>query len=275
MTNYREIQNTEAAIDAFQDYFSREVARPLFPSGPEASDTVETLLNEALINAWEHGNRKDPAKRIFVAWQILGGNGLKVSVRDEGPGFSPPGLNCPQAPPVEQRRGRGLIIMSEFADSVSFNKEGNEITFILQKGEKQVTEKYFQGFLIVLGLDVKEENAREELRVLRDNLVRFTTDFALLEKEKNIYLLVNLAPFNVVSSTFFGDIGATLDVEQIKLVGLCGMRPVVRKIAQRMNVIQPGNGETAPTRNIQDNLHKIRAFENMEEGFKALIAPDS
>ncbi|MBI5185663.1 MAG: ATP-binding protein [Nitrospinae bacterium] len=134
MTNHKEIQNTEAAMDAFQDYFSREVARPLFPSDTEASDTVETLLNEALINAWEHGNGKDPAKRIFVAWQILENNGIKVSVRDEGPGFSPPGLNCPQAPPVSRRRGRGLIIISEFADSISFNKEGNELTFVF-KGE--------------------------------------------------------------------------------------------------------------------------------------------
>ncbi|MBI5185664.1 MAG: hypothetical protein HZA01_08055 [Nitrospinae bacterium] len=137
-----------------------------------------------------------------------------------------------------------------------------------------MTGKCFQGFLVVLGLDVNEENAREELRVLRDNLVRFTTDFALLEKEKNIYLIINLAPFNVVSSTFFGDIGATLDVEQVKLIGLCGMRPTVKKIAQRMGVIQPGNGGTAPTQNIQDNLHKIRAFDSLEEGFKALIVSE-
>jgi anti-sigma regulatory factor (Ser/Thr protein kinase) len=132
MMNYKEIQNTEAAIDAFQDYFAREVAHPLFPSDPEASDTVETLLNEALINAWEHGNRKDPAKRVFVAWRILEGNGLQVSVRDEGPGFSTPNINHSQAPPVAQKRGRGLIIMSEFADSVSFNPAGNEITIVFK-----------------------------------------------------------------------------------------------------------------------------------------------
>jgi hypothetical protein len=133
-------------------------------------------------------------------------------------------------------------------------------------------EKYFKGFLIVLGLDVHEENAREELRVLRDNLVKFTTDWEILNKNKDIYLLINMAHFNVVSSTFFGDIGATIDIEQIKLVGLCGMRPTVKKIAQRMNVIQAGNEEFVPTQNIQDNIHKIRAFDSLDEGFKALIS---
>ena len=133
--------------------------------------------------------------------------------------------------------------------------------------------KYFQGFLIVLGLDIREENAREEIRVVRDHLFRFTTDMEILKQHKDIYLLVNMAPFNVVSSTFFGDIGATLDIEQIKLVGLCGMKPTVRKIAERMGVIQ-GKGSGIPLRDIQDNLHKIRDFEDLDQGFEALIAPE-
>lgn len=123
-------------MDIFQSFFSREILRPLFPSDPEASDTVETLLNEALINAWEHGNKKDPEKRILVAWQILENKGLKVSVKDEGPGFSPRNLNQSQAPPVTQKRGRGFLILSEFAESVSFNKEGNQITFVFKGGGK-------------------------------------------------------------------------------------------------------------------------------------------
>lgn len=129
----KEIENTQSAVDCFQLFFAKEVIRPLFPEKDDA-DVAATLLNESLGNAWEHGNRKDPEKRIRVQWEILDGGGLKVSVRDDGAGFVPPAH--PEVPPITQKRGRGIIIIQEFADSLSFNEQGTEITFTF-KGEKK------------------------------------------------------------------------------------------------------------------------------------------
>lgn len=261
-----EIQNTDEAMDEFLSYFAEEVMPPVFPS-KDYADMVESLLNEALLNAWEHGNRKDPEKRILVGWRCMEGGGMEISVKDEGSGFTPlPGTGIP---PLSQRRGRGILILREFADSVRFNQRGNEITFTC-KGEKTMDQKYFKGFLIVLGLDVKESNAREEIRILRENMVKLTTDMDLLKREKEVFILINMSPFNVVSSTFFGDIGAILDVDQIKMMGLCGMQPTVKKIAMRMGVIE-GESLGVPTPNIEENLYKIKAFESISEGFASLL----
>ncbi len=262
----KEIENTETAMDDFQDFFEREAITPRFPNKDDA-DMAASLLSEALINAWEHGNCKDPQKRIFISWKYLWGGGLEISVRDEGDGFAPPknqGL-----PEASARRGRGIFIISEFAESVRYNDRGNEITFIF-RGEKTMENKYFSGYMVVLGLDIKEDNAREEIRGLRENLVKLTTDAEILKKQKDIYILINMVPFNVVSSTFFGDIGATLDIEQVKLIGLCGMQPTVKKIAKRMNVIQ-GDSVASPTESIEELLYKIQAFDTLQDGFNLMI----
>ena len=132
MADHKEIENTEAAICGFLSSFSKEVLRPLFPFREEA-DMAETLLNEALLNAWEHGNQKDPQRRIGIVWRVFPANALEITVRDEGAGFTPPDLARP--PPVSHRRGRGLFILKEFADCVRFNERGNEITFIY-RGKK-------------------------------------------------------------------------------------------------------------------------------------------
>lgn len=134
-----------------------------------------------------------------------------------------------------------------------------------------MSEKYFKGYVIVLGLDAKEENAMEELRILRDNLVKVTTDFELLEKQKEVFILINMEPFNVVSSNFFGDIGAILEVEQIRLIGLCGMQRTVKRIAKRMNVVREGRKENIGADTENDD-YKIKAFDSLEQGFSTLIS---
>jgi serine/threonine-protein kinase RsbW len=63
-------------------------------------------LNEALLNAIQHGNQSDPAKRVRVAYQV-GPTQVAVEVEDEGPGFDPDQVSDPRAPEkLERLNGR-------------------------------------------------------------------------------------------------------------------------------------------------------------------------
>jgi len=87
---------------------------------------VKLLLREALLNAVIHGSRQDP--RYLVTLDALAGDDrLTLSVTDEGAGFNwRAGLNQPASPEAES--GRGLTIMSLYADAVCYNAAGNEVT---------------------------------------------------------------------------------------------------------------------------------------------------
>lgn len=58
---------------------------------------------------------------------------IRIVIRDEGRGFDVQGLaddNAPQA--MSADGGRGLVLMRNFMDKVSFNSSGNEVTLIKQ-----------------------------------------------------------------------------------------------------------------------------------------------
>jgi anti-sigma regulatory factor (Ser/Thr protein kinase) len=85
-------------------------------------------LDELLENALSHGNRHDESKRIGLAISIVG-DGVNISVRDEGSGFHP-GLvenpTCAQA--IFRKSGRGLHLLRNIGD-VTWNDRGNEVKF--------------------------------------------------------------------------------------------------------------------------------------------------
>lgn len=131
-------------------------------------DSTERLqigmaLKEALLNALFHGSlevnpnqmqqvlerlrRKEPAslikdprsepsfreRRIFVDVRLCSDE-VRLVVRDQGPGFdvsAVPGSHDPQA--LQPGRGRGLAIMRNLMDEVTFNETGNEVTMVKRR----------------------------------------------------------------------------------------------------------------------------------------------
>lgn len=126
----------------------------------EESDVVRisTALQEALVNAIEHGNleldstlremkdntysrlgkerrglapykdRKVHVKAIFDRRQAT------WTIRDEGLGFDPQTLPDPTDPANLQRvSGRGLLLIRTFMDEVTFNHHANEICMIKRR----------------------------------------------------------------------------------------------------------------------------------------------
>lgn len=116
---------------------------------------ISTALQEALINAIEHGNLemssdmrelkdfsysqivKDRAKsepycqrRVFITVRISREQAEWI-IRDEGPGYDPSCLPDPRDPANLQKvSGRGLLLIRTFMDEVYFSERANEIRMV-------------------------------------------------------------------------------------------------------------------------------------------------
>lgn len=87
---------------------------------------VKLLLREALLNAVLHGSRGDPLCAVTLEVRAAEGR-LTLTVTDQGPGFDWRSGLSNLAPP-EATSGRGLTILTLYADDVRFNASGNELT---------------------------------------------------------------------------------------------------------------------------------------------------
>lgn len=87
---------------------------------------IHLALHEALVNAWKHGNGRQPELPIIFRWRFA--EDFTVEIQDAGPGFA-----CQtQTDPFTQDRlieenGRGLFIIRFCAASVRWQKNGSRI----------------------------------------------------------------------------------------------------------------------------------------------------
>jgi len=90
-------------------------------------------LEEAISNAWRHGNRCDPNKRIHVRWAVTDQVAV-ICVADEGGGFDPSCLPDPRAKENREKpSGRGVMLMRAFLTELRYNDHGNEVCLIKAK----------------------------------------------------------------------------------------------------------------------------------------------
>jgi CheY-like chemotaxis protein len=120
---------------------------------------VGIALQEALLNAMEHGNLEVSSelrqedeqdyqdklrerrqqkpyqdRRVYLTARVTPAEAVYV-IRDEGPGFDPKDLADPTDPAnLERIGGRGLLLIRTFMDQVSHNPKGNEITLVKGRG---------------------------------------------------------------------------------------------------------------------------------------------
>jgi serine/threonine-protein kinase RsbW len=94
---------------------------------------VTLAVQEAVANAFRHGNRRDPRKTIDLRYLLTAAE-VTVEVADQGPGFDPDGVPDPLAEAnLERPGGRGLFLMQAYMTWVSFNREGNRVTLSKQR----------------------------------------------------------------------------------------------------------------------------------------------
>ena len=125
--NYFEIPSTYEAKGSFLDFLKNFLVNLQYSPHICKSMGVPFILDEALTNALEHGNKFDQNKKIKIYIQAESQK-LIFYIEDEGDGFQYKNLPDPTDPlNMFNESGRGLFFIRNYADNVRFNKKGNGI----------------------------------------------------------------------------------------------------------------------------------------------------
>jgi serine/threonine-protein kinase RsbW len=94
-------------------------------------DAIELSLQEALANAVVHGAREDPTKIVECLVACDEERGVILVVRDPGKGFDPKTIpSCTVGENVYSNHGRGIFLINQLMDEVSFHRNGTEIHMV-------------------------------------------------------------------------------------------------------------------------------------------------
>jgi len=89
---------------------------------------LELALREALANAIIHGCNNDPTKKVECCVVCTEASDVMIVVRDPGEGFSPQAVPSPLgAENLHSDHGRGIYLINQLMDEVSFARNGAEI----------------------------------------------------------------------------------------------------------------------------------------------------
>ena len=89
---------------------------------------VELALREAVSNAVIHGNKMDSRKLVHVRCRCRFGEGVSLTVTDEGQGFNSQAvIDLLAGTRLEAEHGRGIQLMRLAMDKVFFERGGREI----------------------------------------------------------------------------------------------------------------------------------------------------
>jgi serine/threonine-protein kinase RsbW len=101
-----------------------------------SSFAIRLALEEALSNAFKHGNKSDPAKSVTVRCQV-DREQVAIEVEDQGEGFDPEAVPDPtERENIEIPSGRGIILMRSFMSEVCFVPPGNCVRMWYRKGAR-------------------------------------------------------------------------------------------------------------------------------------------
>lgn len=115
----------EAIVEAQQQVLSALDRTRIPDTGKYA---VRLALEEAISNAFKHGNASDPARNISIEYTIWE-NGIRIDVEDEGEGFDPSAVPDPTADEnLVIPSGRGLMLMHAYMNEVIFSERGSRVS---------------------------------------------------------------------------------------------------------------------------------------------------
>jgi serine/threonine-protein kinase RsbW len=97
---------------------------------------VHLAMEEALVNAIQHGNRLDARKNVHVSCRMAPDR-VQIEIADEGPGFNPNVLPDPTCSDrIHKPGGRGVMLMRAFMNRVEFNDKGNCVVMEKQRARE-------------------------------------------------------------------------------------------------------------------------------------------
>jgi serine/threonine-protein kinase RsbW len=114
------------AIPAAADSISEKLRQLDIPE--EKQMEILLAVQEALANAVVHGCKNDPSKEVRCRLEQYANGHILIAVRDPGPGYSPQHLPDPTgADHIHRDHGRGIYLIRQLMDKVSFEHNGSEI----------------------------------------------------------------------------------------------------------------------------------------------------
>ena len=91
--------------------------------------SLEMALEETMVNAVQHGNDSDPAKKVHFDCGVCADR-VYARVEDEGEGFNVDEVDDPTDPEnLMKASGRGVLLIKHFASRVQWNDRGNVVEF--------------------------------------------------------------------------------------------------------------------------------------------------
>lgn len=99
----------------------------LFNISEDYYGNILVAITEAVNNAIYHGNQANPKKNIDIFFKSFPDH-VSFIVKDEGKGFNFDTLPDPTNPEnIEKPNGRGVFLMRNLADKVSFEDNGSKV----------------------------------------------------------------------------------------------------------------------------------------------------
>lgn len=106
-----------------------ELMSALEAAGWEGRDVfhIQMAIEEAVVNAIEHGNKKNPAKEVHVVF-LVDHDFAEMTVTDQGDGFDHENVADPtEEDRLDQPRGRGVLLIRELMSQAQYNAKGNSV----------------------------------------------------------------------------------------------------------------------------------------------------
>jgi serine/threonine-protein kinase RsbW len=109
-----------------------ELLQALNAAGWDGADLfrIQMAIEEAVVNAIEHGNQKDQSKKVHVVFRV-NPEQVWMQVTDEGNGFDHRNVADPTVEELlDKPRGRGVMLIRELMSEAIYNECGNQLTII-------------------------------------------------------------------------------------------------------------------------------------------------
>ncbi|MCA9290439.1 MAG: ATP-binding protein [Phycisphaerales bacterium] len=94
---------------------------------PASTFAIRLAVEEAINNAFKHGNESDPGKTVTLAYRI-DPRAVEIQVEDQGAGFDVQAVPDPTQPEnIEIPCGRGIVLMRAYMTRVEYVAPGNKV----------------------------------------------------------------------------------------------------------------------------------------------------
>ncbi|HWB20007.1 MAG TPA: ATP-binding protein, partial [Phycisphaerales bacterium] len=125
------LKNTPQEIEAAETDLLNAVEQASFDRA--SCFAIRLAVEEALANAFKHGNQGDAAKSVTLQWSVEP-DMVHIDIQDEGTGFDPTSVPDPtDLENLDIPSGRGLMLMRAYMTRVEIIPPGNRVHMVYQR----------------------------------------------------------------------------------------------------------------------------------------------